>query len=312
MTPLPFVFLVRPDEPAKERWADLWVRGVIEAAPTPTIETRYADLVEIAPDALYVLTRYPLFRAEVLDRFPVKSVLLVDHQSRSPYNIGHAVDVDSGIYRHPSVKAVIVTTPSMAEFHRTAYRMPWDIPVIAAGFPYPRIEAALFRNPHILMTQDVVSFPQRIADDTDPLFAFALAQGLMKRHLGVRFLTPGGTDPKWPLLQFAKAGIQVSDGGSAKEYRYALRQSAFAISTARGTTWLSGYESWLSGSYPIAMHGPYNFEDPFVLRYDPLRAIDEIMSIIDFARRGALLRDDVVDESWYIPQQWWERVLRGL
>jgi hypothetical protein len=305
------VVVVPVKEHRFESWSDQWTRGVLESTPAgipvSIRESAYSPSPE--PGTLYVLSRYHLFaEPPQLDRYPDRSVFLVEHGADTAWTTGYRARVEPASYRHRAVRAVLVPTPSMAAFHRKRYGIPRDVPVVPVGFPYPRSDVPVFGIDEPTVKDDrLVVFPQRIDDDTEPHLAAALGEALVERGHRVVFSTNYPPDPRWPVDLYATdLGIDVRLGTTGEDYRSLLRSARFAVSTARGTLCMAGYEAWLSGCIPIVPRGPGCFGDSYRLRFDPLDALSTLLGAMGSGRRQS--QSGLIDESWYLPEMFWARL----
>jgi len=306
------VEVVVPILAPSELWFHQWLNGVREGSPDDTTLSMRLDDDPLFQSAnrVYILSRFTLFQEpSALDKYPPRSVVVVEHSVDSSWNVGQRADVNPDIYKHPAIRGVACTTKSMATFHRTRYDVPDSVPVIAVGFPYPSEDERLFIENHREPDPDLIVFPQRIADDADPLFAATISHDLISQGYRVVWSTPHPIHDKWPIDRWQiELGIDVRMLRGA-EYRALLAEAAFAFSTVRpGGTWLSGYEAWLSGAIPVAISGVGCFSDPFELRIWPLTLGFDIENALRrFPAHGKRFQD-LVDVSWYMPSQWWKRI----
>jgi hypothetical protein len=314
-----YIFVTPPSNDAVvggEVWTGFWWRGIAETVP-PDVEVVMTTAskkglgIDPAPGDVVVLTRWPLFVENHLRHCHPGQAVLCEFGTRHGYSIGLWDVVSDWAYKHRSVGAVVCLTDSFADWHRREYKIPASIPVIGAGLPIPSLHTDALASKPWIGHEKTALFPQRIEDDTNPMFAVMLATHLMSEGYKVTFSTPDEIDDKWPVQSWRRLGIAVHAKVRGDDYQKLLTSHRVAISTGfQGSTWVAGYESWRAGGIPIAPGGTPPFCDPYSLRYDPLSAATSINFALSSARK--MPHVSLVDTRWFSGNFWWHRVRKAM
>lgn len=297
------------DEKDETAWYPNYLSGLkkgLEAAKVPFVFT--TQLPE-NPEHAVLITRYTLFDLFRDITLSPRSIYIQEHDVWNPFT--NVLDQNSlWIFKHPSLKAIFYTNPSMVPWGKRCLQPGSPVEVIAAGFPYDHdyVNDTIRTIDPSHNKEKLVVFPGRMNEFYQPYLSFRMAVEF--KELGYRVVIASPVNPlsHYPVELWREAGIEVGRLPHKDYYELLSRATAAVSVTIGGSLTLALYEAYLLGATPIAPKGRYNLP-PFTEMYNPRYDLLNPREAIDMVESRVKVE---IDSEWFSIEEYTNKILKTI
>jgi hypothetical protein len=256
------------DEKDQTAWYPNYLSGLKKGLETASIPYIFSPVLPNDPTIPVLITRYTLFELiKTADIVPL-NLFIQEHDVWNPFT--NVLDLDTlWIFKHPSLKAVFYTNPSMVPWGKRCLDLESNVEVIAAGFPYDHdyVNAAL-NGIDTQERENLIVFPGRMNEFYQPYLSVRLAFEFMDLGYRVVVASPINPDSHYPVSLWKELGVDVDRLPHSEYYKLLSKARAAVSVTIGGSLTLALYEAQLLGATPIAPMGRPELP-PFTEMYNP-------------------------------------------
>ena len=296
-----------PDD--KTAWYPNFLAGLRQGLAAAGAEYEYLTQMPEHPQGPVFFTRYTVQKQLLAAAEVPEHVIIHEHDIWNPFTNAYDPD-DLWIYRHPSLRAILVTNPSMVPWGERYLPAGSRAQVIAAGFPYDHclINQVIAEVKPEAERERLVVFPGRLNEFYQPYLSVRMAFELMERGYRVFIASPIDPLSYYPTALWQEMGIEVGRLPHEEYYRLLARAQAAISTTTGGSLTLALYEAYLLGATPIAPHGRPDlppWTEVYQPRYDLLNPREAIEMIEQQVRVE-------VDRRWFEIRHYVEHLLEAI
>lgn len=295
-----------PDD--RTAWYPNFLSGLRKGLEAAGVPFEYTERLPERPQGPVFITRYTMNDLLLGAPDPPDRVIIHEHDVWNPFT--NVFDPKTlWIYGHPSLRAILVTNPSMIPWVRRCLPPASRARVVAAGFPYDHASLDEFaaQAPPPGRRERLVVFPGRMNEFYQPYLAVRL--GFEFRDLGYRVVlaTPSEPLPHYPVSLWRELGIEVERLPHREYYGLLARARAAVSLTIGGSLTLALYEAMRLGATPVAPRGRPGLP-PFTEVYRPTFDLLEPRQAVEMVERGVQVE---VDTTWFSPSRYVQRLLEA-
>lgn len=297
------------DPADKTAWYPNFLSGLRQGLDAAGVEYEYLTRMPERPRGPVFFTRYTVQKQLLEAAVPPEEVIIHEHDIWNPFT--NAYDpADLWIYRHPSLRAILVTNPSMVPWGKRYLPAGSRAEVIAAGFPYDHslINRVIAEVKPGAERERLVVFPGRLNEFYQPYLSVRMAFELMERGYRVFIASPIDPLSYYPTSLWQEMGIEVGRLPHEEYYRLLARAQAAISTTTGGSLTLALYEAYLLGATPIAPHGRPELP-PWTEVYHPRYDLLNPRQAIEMLEQGVKVE---VDRQWFEQSRYVEHLLAAL
>ncbi|OCT13477.1 hypothetical protein A8709_17895 [Paenibacillus pectinilyticus] len=284
------------DEKDETAWYPNYLSGLKKGLESAGIPYLFSPDLPTDLQQPVLITRYTLFdQIKEADPAP-ENLYIQEHDVWNPFT--NVLDLESlWIFKHPSLKAIFYTNPSMVPWGQRCLPAGSDVDVVAAGFPYDHdyVNATLGSIDVSTQREKLIVFPGRMNEFYQPYLSVRLAFEFMDLGYRVVIASPVSPLSHYPVAMWRELGIEVGRLPHAEYYQLLSKATAAVSVTIGGSLTLALYEAQLLGATPIAPKGRHHLP-PFTEMYSPRYDLLNPREAIDMVENNVSVQ---IDERWF-------------
>lgn len=290
-------------------WYPNFLHGFRSALDAAGVPYEYTTRMPEEAKGPVFFTRYTLQKQLLEAKRPPEHVIIHEHDLWSPFtNVYDPADL--WIYRHPSLKTILVTNPSMIPWAERCLPPGSPVEVVAAGFPYDHtlIHAVMAEVKPTAQRERLVVFPGRLNEFYQPYLSVRLGFEFLERGYQVQITSPIDPLAYYPVKLWQELGIRVGRLPQDEYYRLLARAQAAISTTTGGSLTLALYEAHLLGATPIAPYGRPDLP-PWTEVYHPRYDLLNPREAITMVEEGVSV---AVETKWFDQRFYLDQLLQAI
>lgn len=297
------------DPQDRTAWYPNFLSGFRAALAAAGVPFEYREDLPADPQGPVFLTRYTLY--DLLREHPAYPVPVAVHEHDVWNPFTNVFDpASTWIYSHLSLRAVLLTNPSMCPWVERLLPAGSKARAVAAGFPYDHTLIDRFTSQALPpdRRERLVVFPGRMNEFYQPYLSARLAFEFMARDYRAWIASPIDPQSHYPVSLWREMGIEVGRLPHEEYYALLARAEAAVSCTIGGSLTLALYEAHLLGCRPVAPGGRPDLP-PFTEVYHPTYDILNPRQAIEMVEERTPVS---IDLTWFSAAAYVQRLLESV